>query len=177
VPAPKSVVYLFSLLLIASTVGDVRGRPTEGNRASAQEAEEPVSARVITFGTVLKHFTCGHSQAATYVINDNDAWQSLWKATMSNTFPIPPAPEVDFSQHSIVAVYQGNQPSSGYDVSIQRAVRSGKKVKIVVREVIPEDSCPVMLVITQPFHIILTDRVIDPEQTTFKIKTRVTHCE
>ena len=183
--APRNLACLFSALLLASAGAVQSAARTQTSAASnsKQDSNEqrpeatPRTSRLLEFETLMKHFACGHSQAGTYVINDADAWQELWKATMSNTFPIPPAPLIDFSRHTVVAVYQGDQPSSGYDIAIQKAVRTHKKIKVTVREVLPEDGCPVMLVITQPFHIVVTDTRFDLAQVDFKIKTHVIHCD
>jgi hypothetical protein len=84
---------------------------------------------------------------------------------------------MDFTQHSIIAVFQGNQPSSGYDISITKIVRSGRKLKVHVKEVSPDLPCKVLLVITQPFQIIQTEKIDDAAKVKFKIKPMITHCE
>jgi hypothetical protein len=95
---------------------------------------------------------------------------------MSNTFPLPPAPEIDFDRHSLIAVFQGQQPSSGYSISVSRLIKSGRKLKVKVREVIPQDSCVVLMVITDPVHIILTERIENPDRVSFRIQQQLTEC-
>jgi PrcB C-terminal len=140
--------------------------------ASARHTNQPVE-----FETLAKFFMSGHTEKKNYVITSKGDWESLWDKVVSRSHPRPAAPEVDFSKHSLIAVFQGNQPSSGYSISVYRLVKSGKKLKIYVREVLPADECVVMLVITQPFEIILTDKIEDVDRVVFKVKQDITPCQ
>lgn len=140
--------------------------------ATGQELE-----RKAEFETIAKSFASGHPDKTSYVITTREEWGRLWDTTLSNTYPRPPAPEIDFIQHSIIAVFQGNQPSSGYDISITKIVKSGKKLKVYVKEVSPDLPCKVLLVITQPFQIIQTEKIDDAAKVKFKIKQTITRCE
>ena len=140
--------------------------------ASARHMNQPVE-----FETLAKFFLSGHTEKKNYVITSKEDWESLWDRVVSRSHPRPAAPEVDFSKHSLIAVFQGNQPSSGYSISVYRLVKSGKKLKIFVREVLPADECVVMLVITQPFEIILTDKIEDVDRVVFKVKQDITACQ
>src|ERR1044071_4637030 len=140
--------------------------------ARGQELE-----RKAEFETLAKNFSSGHPEKMSYVVTTREEWEALWDATLSNTYPRPPAPEIDFNEHSIIAVFQGNQPSSGYDISITKLVKSGKKLKIHVKEVSPDMPCKVILVITQPFQIIQTEKITDASKVKFKVKSQITRCD
>ena len=45
-----------------------------------------------------------------------------------------------------------------------------------MKEVIPEDACKVLMVVTQPFHIVLTEK-LDGPSIQFKVKERIKECE
>lgn len=132
-------------------------------------------ARRVKHHTLTKHFTCAHSLRGFYAITDREAWERLWASLMYEGGP--PAPEVDFSRHSVVAVFQGDQRSSGFDISVSKIIREGGRVTVHVKEVIPEDACKVLMVITQPFHIVLTKKLDDPSGVEFKVKRRIKECE
>jgi hypothetical protein len=100
----------------------------------------------------------------------------LWDKISSIYLPRPPAPEVDFSNESIIAVFQGSQPSSGYSTAVTRLVKSGKKLKVFVREVLPANDCAVLLVITRPYEIIRTEKVKDADRVVFKVKQDIKVC-
>jgi hypothetical protein len=141
-------------------------------RATGQELE-----RKAEFETIAKSFACGHTARMNYVVTTKEEWEKLWDAALSNTYPRPPAPDVDFTARSIIAVFQGNQPSSGYDISIAKLVKSAKRLKVHVKEVSPDLPCKVLLVITQPFQIIETEKIEDPAKVKFVVKQKVTRCE
>ena len=142
------------------------------NAAMGQEPE-----RKSEFETIAKSYASGHSERTSYVVTTREEWEMIWDAALANTFPRPPAPEIDFNQHSIVAVFQGNQPSSGYDISITKVMMSGKKIKVYVKEVSPDLPCKVLLVITQPFQIIQTEKIEDASKVKFKVKSKTISCE
>lgn len=153
-------ISLMALLFLLSTA------------AMGQEVE-----RKTEFETIAKSFASGHSERTSYVVTTREEWETIWDAALANTFPRPPAPEIDFNEHSIIAVFQGNQPSSGYDISITKVMMSGKKMKIYVKEVLPDLPCKVLLVITQPFQIIQTEKIADASKVKFKVKSKITRCE
>ena len=130
----------------------------------------------VEFETIAKYVNCGHLEKKSYVIANREDWQNLWEKVVAYSYPRPQAPEIDFSKHSVIAVFQGNQSSSGYSISITKLVRSSKKLKVHVREVSPSDECRVLLVLTQPFEIIQTDKIEDSEKVVFKIKREITAC-
>ena len=159
----KAAPFFMSLLaLLFSLSTDARGQEVE---------------RKVEFETIAKSFASGHSEKVSYVVTTREEWETLWNATLSNTYPRPAAPEIDFNEHSIIAVFQGSQPSSGYDISITKLVKSGKKLKVHVKEVSPDLPCKVILVITQPFQIIQTEKITDASKVRFKVKSKITRCE
>jgi hypothetical protein len=131
--------------------------------------------RKIKYQTVTKHFTCSHSARDFYAITDDEAWKRLWASLMYEGGP--PAPEVDFSRNSLIAVFQGDQRSSGFDIAVSKIVKKDGHVTVHVKEVIPEDACKVLMVVTQPFHIVLTKKLDDPSVVDFKVKQRIKVCE
>jgi len=133
--------------------------------------------RKAEFETIAKSFACGHTARASYVVTSREEWEKVWNAAYANTYPVPPAPDVDFTTRSIIAVFQGSQPSSGYDISVTKLVRSGKKLKVHVKEVVPDLPCKVLLVITEPFQIIETEKIDHPEKVKFNIKQDLKLCE
>jgi hypothetical protein len=139
--------------------------------ASAQEL-----TRAVEFQTLAKNVMSGHAEKMNYVITSKEEWEALWDKISSIYLPRPAAPEVDFSGESVIAVFQGSQPSSGYSTTVTRLVKSGKKLKVLVREVLPADDCPVLLVITRPYEIIRTAKVRDADRVVFKVKQDVKVC-
>jgi hypothetical protein len=133
------------------------------------------NARRIKFQTVTKHFTSSHFTRGFYAVTDRDEWERVWASFIYEGGP--PAPDVDFSRHSVIAVFQGSQRSSGFDITISKIVKRDGHVVVHVKEVIPEDACKVLMVVTQPFHIVLTRKIDDPSLVDFKVKQKIKECE
>lgn len=140
----------------------------------------PVSAqqlsKAVEFDTLAKNVMSGHAEKMNYVITSKEDWEMLWDKVSSIYHPRPPAPEVDFSNESVIAIFQGSQPSSGYSTTVSKLVKSGKKLKVFVREVLPADDCAVLLVITRPYEIIRTEKVRDADRVVFKVKQDIKAC-
>lgn len=139
--------------------------------ATGQEA-----SRKVKFETVAKHFSSGHWERKNYVITSKEEWERVWNIAASNFFPPPPAPEIDFTARSIIAVFQGSQPSDGYSISINKLKRAGNVIKVIITEAMPEDTCKVLMVVTQPFHIIETKKIEDADEVEFKTKRDIRRC-
>jgi hypothetical protein len=139
--------------------------------ATGQEA-----SRKVKFETVARHLSSGHWEKKNYLINNKEEWERVWAIATSNSYPPPSAPEIDFSTRSVIAVFQGSQPSDGYSISINKLKKTENSFKIVVTESMPEDTCKVLMVVTQPFHIIETERIENGDEIVFKVKRNIRRC-
>jgi len=86
----------------------------------------PVKAQAdsICFLSVLKVSDSSHTEEENVVINDNAQWQSLWQTLFTNISEKPPLPKIDFTRRTIVAVFQGEQATNGYEISIEKILES-----------------------------------------------------
>lgn len=134
----------------------------------AQLGPEPAA-----FVTIGKHGSCGQREKSNYVIKNKEEWQSLWDLVHTHVTPKPDLPEVDFSERMIVAVFLGEQPNGGFDITITDLVKNGKKLTAKLTEVSPGSSCAVTTALTQPYHIIVTDKV---RKVKFKVKREIREC-
>ncbi|MHA1213942.1 MAG: protease complex subunit PrcB family protein [Candidatus Hodarchaeales archaeon] len=69
-------------------------------------------------------------------------------------------PKVDFYSYFVVAVFQGEKGSSGYDIKITNIEFSTTTFRVYVREQEPCSDCMVLDVMTYPYHIIVVPRII-----------------
>jgi hypothetical protein len=86
-------------------------------------------ADTICFLAVLKLTDSGHTEAQNYVIKEEAEWQSLWDKIFSNTSEKPPLPKIDFTRRTIVAVFQGTQPSPSYEISIEEILETDNSLE------------------------------------------------
>jgi hypothetical protein len=81
-------------------------------------------------------------------------WTALWKAHGSGR----PAPTVDFSTRTVVAVFLGSRPSAGYRVEITGTRRNGKRLVVTWREIPPGRDSLLAQVLTSPAHLVSIPR-------------------
>lgn len=132
-------------------------------------------ADTICFLGVLKLNDSGHEEAQNYVIKTETEWQSLWEKIFSNTSEKLPLPKIDFTRRTIVAVFQGAQPSGGYEISIEGIVGTENSLEVVVKALAPGKGCVVTGKVTRPFDIIEIERT--EKQVVFHVKHKVRNCE
>jgi hypothetical protein len=136
--------------------------------ASAQQGPQPAS-----FETIGKHSLSGQREKQSYAVTTREEWQSLWDLVHTHVIPKPDLPEVDFSQRMVIAVFQGEQSSGGFTITITDLVKNGKKLTAKITEVSPGTSCGVTAALTQPYHIVVTDKV---RKVKFKVKRETKEC-
>ena len=96
-----------------------------------------------------------------FVMESLDQWGEFWDRHASVHVPAPNAPEVDFSEEMVVAVFSGEKPTGGYSIEITQVEPGEDKVTIFFEEVSPERGQPVTEALTQPFHIVKVSRIDD----------------
>jgi type IV secretory pathway TrbL component len=81
-------------------------------------------------------------------------WQALWKQHASEGTP----PTVDFNQSTVVAVFLGSRPTTGFAVEITAAKTEGTRTVVEYLERQPPRDAIVAEVLTSPFHIVRLPR-------------------
>ena len=107
----------------------------------------------------------GIENARNIVINDSGAWATLWAEHKSTTSPQPPAPQIDFSSKTVVAVFLGTRPDGCYGVRIDNIQDVDGRIVVRYSETgkPPRDSsivCTASLV--QPTHIVAIPKSSGP---------------
>jgi len=87
-----------------------------------------------------------------------DEWTTLWREHAGNT----PAPAVDFSTRTVLAVFLGTRPSAGYTVDIVRTRTDAAGLVVEYRERAPERGMVTAQILTSPAHIVSVPKVTGP---------------
>jgi hypothetical protein len=53
----------------------------------------------------------------------------------------------------IIAVFQGEKPTGGYEIDIIKIVEADS-LTVFANETLPQQGCPVIFAITRPYHIV-----------------------
>lgn len=104
------------------------------------------------------------------VIRDSDDWQAMWSKMVGPEAPIPPVPDVDFSQYMLVLAASGTKPSGGYSISIDGVYKHDNYLYASVTETSPGRACGVTTALTTPVDAVLVQRsdapIVFVEETT-----------
>ena len=83
-------------------------------------------------------------------------------------------PEIDFTRRTIVAVFQGEQATSGYEISIQEIIETENSIEVVVKAVAPGSRCGVLDKVTRPLDIVEIEKTA--KQIVFHVKHKIRNC-
>jgi hypothetical protein len=119
-----------------------------------EEKEElEVEGLNISFNKVASSAMSGHRERKIYVIREENEWDLLQKIVHIRL------PEVDFTQYMVIAAFQGEKPTSGYSIEITDIVEYPHYVKVYITETSPRPDEMVIMVLTQPTHIVKLEHI------------------
>ncbi len=98
-------------------------------------------------------------EAEELVISSQEDWMTLWQRLQEGVIPSVPAPEIDFSQRMVLAVFAGEKPTGGFTMAIKRVVKERGGLKVYVEEGSPPPGAMVTQVLTYPYHIVSIPRI------------------
>lgn len=88
------------------------------------------------------------------VIGSPAEWEELWEQLHRYTIPRPALPEVDFTQHTVLAVFAGEKPSGGYTIQVERITQTDQTVIVYVTETAPGPRDITTMMITYPYQVV-----------------------
>ena len=84
-----------------------------------------------------------------YLITSEEGLTELWKLLDSDS----PAPAIDFSSRSVVAVFAGEQATGGHEISVTK-IEDGSLRTVVVARTMSSDGCMVRQSLTTPYQVV-----------------------
>jgi len=112
----------------------------------------------------MKGYLSGIREPLQKVVRNQAEWLELWRKHTSDFNTTPPT--VLFDQEIVAAVFLGDKPTGGYDVTIVRAERSGDELVIYYLEQAPPPGGIVTQAFMQPFHIVrIPSKDVGPKVT------------
>lgn len=96
------------------------------------------------------------ADAGNWLVRNETTFNSLWTASVGGEVPV-----VDFETKSVVVLYMGQRPSSGYQISIAGWSLMSGILSIEVLETVPGDDCSVLTILTHPYSFVLLPVVAD----------------
>jgi hypothetical protein len=108
------------------------------------------------FKTLDANFYCKQTTPSQHVVRGNNEWQDLWNIICPyDTKP----PRVDFNKEMVLGVFLGQKPSAGYDIEISSLIEKDDCLEVYVKKTKPSPGSMCASVLTQPYHVISTEKV------------------
>lgn len=135
---------------------------------------ETVVQEKLEFTTIDRGYRSGHTNPGYYVIQDNETWTDVWNQHVQFMLDPSPPPSVDFSKHTIVAVFMGEVSTGGYAINVYDIVDTGSSISVKIEKTAPGPKCIVTQALTQPYHIVQIAKTDKP--IFFDTVTRTIEC-
>src|SRR5215210_4205332 len=90
----------------------------------------------------------------TVAVRTQARWKQIWRQLHR---PAKKLPKVDFAKRTVLVVTQGEKPTSGYAIRIERVVLDAGEVTLQLVESEPDPlatQCTYLQVITHPYHVV-----------------------
>lgn len=147
--------------------------PAGNNSDFSSGDREIVPARVASF----PRQSSGITDRRRIAIRNAAEWADFWQQVTASESPAAPVPEVDFSQHMVIAAALGERPSGGYTVEIAGISASNGRPVATVVERAPGPDCITTSALTQPVDaVIVPNEGLNVSDVTFAEQRRVEAC-
>ncbi len=107
----------------------------------------------ISFQTIDKGILSGIQKKSNYIINNNKEFSELWNNINNYKIPKSEVPKIDFEKEIVIAVFQGQKNTGGYDIEITN-IMENNKINVYIKETEPKPNNFVIQALTSPYHII-----------------------
>lgn len=159
-------ILLLTLFVVATLIGlseafEPASQPD--TRITAAAEIKMHSATPVGVQNIVKGYRSGVREPLQIVVRSHADWLTLWRRHSNDLNATPPA--VVFELEVVVAIFLGEKPTGGYDVTILRAEQSSDELIIDFQEKIPAPGSINIQVFQQPFHIVRINREVGPRVT------------
>jgi hypothetical protein len=149
-----SIALMLVLLVAAGCSSSNNNKELEGYVTDNPEGLE--------ISVIEKGFYSNYTEKKNLLINNQKDFDEVWNKAHALVNPIPAVPVVNFSEHSVIAVFMGQKSSGGYAVTIEKVVAKVKAssppsapvLEVYVKETVPSEDSVGTQALTQPFHIV-----------------------
>jgi hypothetical protein len=120
----------------------------------------------IEFSTIDRGQYSGVMHADCLVVDSATELAELWHQIHLVRSVEPPVPDVDFTYEIVLAVFQGEQPSGGHTIAIDRITERVSGTIVDVSLSTPRPDAMVTMALTSPYHLVRLSRPRPPIEFT-----------
>ena len=117
--------------------------------------------RRLNFQTLAFGFYSSHVEPGYYVVNTQKEWEHVWMKHTHTAAQSNP-PQVDFSKYTVIAVFMGQYSTGGCKIRVREIIDTGLSVIVRVERTHPGKGCIVIEALTQPYHIVMVEKISKP---------------
>ncbi len=149
------------------------GRHTFVGPAATVAPPAPMAANQ-NFEILVEGDSGGSYPKAQEVIAGPTGWARYWGRVHAGLASLPPILPVDFTTSGVVALSEGRQLTTGYNLKVTSITTTSAGTTVYVTESIPTITCTVAQTATNRYFIARTP--VLPEPVSFRITTEHRHC-
>lgn len=127
------------------------------------------SFRVLAEGDTAVSMT----ERKNYRVSNEEQYETAWRRAYGENGPSRPA--INFEREEILAVFDGEHGSGGYDIAVSSVVDTDAARTVTIVHTVPDESCMTTQAITSPFELVVVRTSALP--ITRIDETVVTPCE
>jgi hypothetical protein len=120
-----------------------------GQDTSSTFPNNQPSAVIVPFTALAEGPRSKVESRVNYLIYTQEELAELWKFLEEP----PPVPKVNFNTKVVAAVFAGQTPTSGYDITVLEVQDAGKRV-VKIELIKPDESCILAQSLTAPYHVV-----------------------
>ncbi len=113
--------------------------------------------REVDFETLSAGYYSQVSEPSHYVIEDQQEFQQVWGKIEEGS-----PPDINFENHMVVAVFQGEKPTGGFEITIESVIEANGRLQVYVQETAPGPDDMVTQALTYPYHMVRVDAAEKP---------------
>ena len=149
----REILIIIGVAIIAVGIGALiflfGGGDALNTRIATPDTNNSVSAVVVPFTEIRRGPQSTIEKRVNYFITSHNQFGELWKIINATGTP----PTIDFKTHSVVAVFAGEVPTSGYDIAVVKVEDADKRV-VNIELIKPDESCVLAQSLTTPYQVI-----------------------
>ena len=140
-----------AFLIVYGRLGTAVPQPAAGSVA------QPVSMAEVPFTEITHGMKSDVTERTNYLITSSDELKSLWKLINATGTP----PKIDFNKNAVIAVFAGQQPTTGYSIAVAKIEDAGARI-VSVTIAQPGNNCMAGQMLTAPYDVVAVPATVLP---------------
>jgi len=131
------------------------------SQAETSDCDPPIRVKILEVHQQWQGDQSNVEKPEYRLIDDAKTWAEQWATIHEHMRPTPPAPEIDFQKHAVLAAFQGRRSTGGYSITIAPYETDDEVIAKVTHRSPPPGAITIQ-VLTTPFHAVVIDKPTKP---------------